>query len=380
MFKKKRILFFSTKGFGSNEDDRMKTLLSRLDAQHFHFDPSSVKAKCRSFLGILSSLRKERPDVVVMEGSGLAGGAALLVARMLYRVPFVVSSGDAVAPFLSARLPLLTPAFSIYEKCLYRFSNGFIGWTPYLVGRALTMGAPRAMTAEHWNFFSRSPEQLAQARAKIRTRYNIPADAIVIGIVGSLAWNERYQYCYGMELVKAAKRTDRKNLFYVIAGDGEGLGHLKKEAQGMTNVLFTGRVPLDEVPDVLACFDIGSLPQSLDRVGSFRYTTKISEYKAAALPIITCKVPMAYDLDGGWFWRLSGKNPWGEEFISALSGFLATLTTEEILRKKNSLNNDLKGFDREAQISRVSDFLTELCPWFSGAAMAAAVARSHRPR
>ena len=360
MLKKKRILFFATKGFGSNEDERIKTLLSRLDTDHFHFDARSFKSKCSSFFGILSSLRKERPDVVVMEGTGLAGGSALLLSRLLYGVSFVVSSGDAIAPFLSARFPLLGPIFSVYEKCLYRFSSGFIGWTPYLVGRALTMGAPVGITAEHWNFFSRSPLQLAQARTQVRARYNIPVDAIVVGLVGSLAWNRRYQYCYGMELVKAAKRTGRKNLFFLIAGDGEGLGHLQKEADGLTNVIFAGRVPLNEVPDVLACFDIGSLPQSVNQVGSFRYTTKISEYKAAGLPIITCKVPMAYDLDGGWFWRLSGKNPWGEEFISALSDFLTTLSAEDIQSKKKSLTNDLKGFDREAQISRVSSFLTEL--------------------
>ena len=39
-------------------------------------------------------------------------------------------------------------SFEQYEKLLYRHCTGFIGWTPYLAGMALKMGAPRAVTVE----------------------------------------------------------------------------------------------------------------------------------------------------------------------------------------------------------------------------------------
>ena len=61
------------------------------------------------------------------------------------------------------------------------------------------------------------------------------------------------------------------------------------------------------MPDYLCAFDVGSLSQSVDPVGSFRYTTKLSEYLAVGLPVITGEAPVAYDLDEGYLWRVPGK-------------------------------------------------------------------------
>ena len=75
----------------------------------------------------------------------------------------------------------------MYELGLYRLSAGFIGWTPYLAGRALTMGAPRAMTAA--NFATCSG--VLESRADDPERLGIPESALVFGLVGSLIWDSR---------------------------------------------------------------------------------------------------------------------------------------------------------------------------------------------
>jgi len=41
----------------------------------------------------------------------------------------------------------------------------------------------------------------------------------------------------------------------------------------------------------------------VDRTGGFRFTTKVSEYLDAGLPVVTSQIPMGYDLNGGWAWR-----------------------------------------------------------------------------
>jgi hypothetical protein len=69
----------------------------------------------------------------VMEGTGLA----VMIGRLLRGVPYLVSSGDAVGPFIATQWPLFEPVFLAYERLLCRWSAGFIGWTPYLTGRAL---------------------------------------------------------------------------------------------------------------------------------------------------------------------------------------------------------------------------------------------------
>ena len=138
----------------------------------------------------------------------------------------------------------------------------------------------------------------------------IPADALVVGLAGSLSWNRRFGYCYAQELVAAARRVTRPDACFLIVGDGTGTpGWRRPPGLPPGRVVFTGRVPQDELPGYYRAMDVASLPQSVDRVGSFRYTTKLSEYLAHGLPVVMGTIPLAYDLDGGWLWRLPGAAP-----------------------------------------------------------------------
>jgi glycosyltransferase involved in cell wall biosynthesis len=353
------ILVFATQGSGHGEEVRIRDLLGRHGYELFPFDR---KSKRKSGLRLLSTLKRDRPDLVVMEGTGSAGGMALIVARLLWGVPYVVSSGDAVAPFLAARKPLLGPFFRLYERLLCRLSAGFIGWTPYLVGRALTLGAPRGMTAAGWAPFPRTREELAAGRARVREKLGIPAQAIVFGIVGTLDWNERVGYCYGSELVRAALGLSRADVRVLVAGDGTGLARLKALAGDKlgSTILLPGRIPRDEVPDYLAAMDVGSLPQSVDGVGSFRYTTKLSEYFAASLPVVTGEIPLAYDLDSGWLWKLPGDAPWDERYVTSLRKLMETITDDQGRLKRERVPADSPAFDKGSQVERVSEFLRDL--------------------
>ena len=354
-----RVLAFSTLGHGSNEEVRIRDLLRDFGPELFPFDRAH---KLGTFGRLLLEMWRIRPDLVVMEGTGLAGGAALILARAVLRQRYLVSSGDAIGPWVGTRSRILGPVFGIYERLLYRLASGFIGWTPYLVGRALTFGAPRAMTAAGWAEFRRTPAERRDARKRVRSALGIPADALVIGIAGSMVWTPRYRFCYGVELVKALAKVRRPDVYALLVGDGTGRAELEELAEdriGRT-VLFTGRVPQTDVPDYLAAMDLGSLPQSVDRLGSFRFTTKISEYLAAGLPMVTGQVPMGYDLDDGWVWRLPGNAPWDESYIHGLADLLERLTPAELAKKRGAVPVDHPTFDRERQIRRVTAFVSEL--------------------
>jgi glycosyltransferase involved in cell wall biosynthesis len=248
-------------------------------------------------------------------------------------------------------------AFGLYERLLCRWSAGYIGWSPYLAGRALTYGAPRAMTAANWADHRPSPG----ARERIRERYGIGPGAIVLGIVGSLNWTARYGYCYGLELVRAASRIERDDLKVLVVGDGDGRAHLEREAGDRLgrSILLPGRIPREEVADHLAAMDVGSLPQSVDGVGSFRYTTKVSEYLAAGLPVVTGQIPLAYDLDDGWMWRLPGDAPWEEPYIAALTGLMATLDASQVEAHRPPAET-LPLFSRERQQRQAAAFVADL--------------------
>jgi len=345
------IAWFATKGTGTNEAFRLRELLSRVSpANELHFNKSS---KLSSLRALLDGLEAERPSLVVMEGTGIAGGLPCLLARMLFGIRYVVSSGDAVGPFARAHHPVLGIAFEIYERLLCGFSAGFIGWTPYLAGRALAFGAPRAMTAPGWT--------LGGAASTAREPH-ARKDALLVGLVGSLDWAPRQQWCYGMDLVRAARRLIRTDLHVVIIGAGSGVEHLKRAAGPLLDVriFIPGPVALSEVVSTMSEFDVASLPQSVDGVGSYRYTTKLPEYAAAGLPIITNQTPMSYDLGAGWMWRLPGDAPWKEEYLDALTELLETLTPDLIAEKRAHIPKLDALFDREAQIERVTGFINDI--------------------
>ncbi|MBC8106763.1 MAG: glycosyltransferase [Anaerolineae bacterium] len=354
-----RIIGFSTKGAGSNEEARLRGLLRHHSPEIFPFDRQH-KARC--FRELLKIAKQRRPDLFVMEGTGVAGGLACLIARALFRTRYVVSSGDAVGPYIRSRTILLAPLFAVYERILCRFCSGFIGWTPYLVGRAMTFGAPRAMTAAGWSLVEMTDEQRGAARERVRRELNIADDDIVIGIAGSLFWSKRLGYCYGYELVRAMERVNRPDVKVLIVGGGAGLDRLRSLAGDRLgkSIFLPGEVPWSSVLNYLSAMDVGSLPQSVDGLGSFRYTTKISEYAAARLPIVTGRLPMAYDLDVGWMWRLRGELPWGDTYVSALAELLNTITREQIAAKRDAIPITVPEFDEQSQVRRATEFIGDL--------------------
>jgi glycosyltransferase involved in cell wall biosynthesis len=145
-------------------------------------------------------------------------------------------------------------------------------------------------------------------------------------------------------------------------GDGSGvepLRHIAGDNLG-SFIHMTGRVPREDVPKYLAAMDIGSLPQSVDQVGSFRFTTKISEYFAAKLPFIATQIPAAYDLDAGGIHRLGGKTPWDPAFISNLARFMENITPAWVADARASIPESMPEFDRQKQLERFRAFLCEL--------------------
>jgi glycosyltransferase involved in cell wall biosynthesis len=352
----KRILCFATQGQGHIEDERIQALLAPLQPSVYPFDRTS---KLRSAVGLARAIRAQRPQLIVMEGTGTAGGLVLVAVDALLGIPFVLSSGDAVGPFLHLHSRLVGLLGGLYERLLCRRCAGFVGWTPYLVGRALTLGAPRGMTAPGW---TRSlPSQ--GARERVRARLGISEDALVVGLAGSLHWNDRTGYVYGAELVRAIRRVQRRDVIVCVVGDGSGRTRLQELAGDDLDdrVILPGRVTPEEVPDYLAAFDLGSLSQSVDRVGSFRYTTKLSEYLAVGLPLITGETPLAYDLDEGFMWRLPGRAPWSVEYIDALAELLEGLSAQEIARRRAAIAQlRYNPFDKLAQQRRMCEFVTDI--------------------
>ena len=184
----------------------------------------------------------------------------------------------------------------------------------------------------------------------------------MFGLLGSLVWTESRQYCYGLELVRAALTLTRQDVYVLIVGDGSGKRRLEQLAgeQLGARILLPGSCTLEEVPAYMAAMDLGSLPQSLDPVGALRYTTKIAEYVSAGLPLITGQLPFAYDFDADWIVRLPGAGPWDPEYVAALARMMRTVQQPQVDRLRGHVPRALPAFDLDRQRARVTAFVREL--------------------
>jgi hypothetical protein len=317
----------------------MRRLTARLkqnpDWQIEYADLNRTSRKAAS-AEMAQHLTRQTWDLVYQESTGISAGLPLIQAAKRTKLKYIISSGDPIEPFFRVtKGPLIAAPFGVYERALYKNAQGFVGWTPYLVGRALELGAPCGVTIEGAvdpHVFE--PLSLKE-RQSARERFGLTPGHIVCGVVGSMKWVARQNYCYGLELVEAALRVTRPDVSFLLVGDGDGRAMLEaKVPQALrSRVVFTGRLPEAEVVQAMNAMDVGFITQTLDTLGSFRLTTKMPEYLACGLPVAVSPVPGYYDYIGEAGWALPAHHPASPLFHEQCARWIDQLTRAEIHQK-----------------------------------------------
>ena len=343
---------------------RMRRLCALLKAEVVFHDANREAGRRTASREIASIVKSRRWHLVCMGGTGIVGGLPVLDAARKYRQRFVVSSGDPVGGFFRVTQgPLLGRVFEIYERRLYRACTAFVGWTPYLTGMALQLGARRAITVEGCVDLKRFRVLPVEEKAAWRERFGLPADHLVCTVVGSLNWSARAKYCYGLELVEALRRMRRTDVTMLIVGDGTGRERLYKlvPASLAERVVFTGRLAEDEVVGAMNAADIGFVTQSLDGLGNYRLTTKLPEYLACGLPVAMSPIPGFYDYVQEAGWALPPFHPASADFHAGCARWLDGLTREEIAARNVHARPLAEArFDDERLSARFCAFVEDL--------------------
>lgn len=334
----RRILCINTGGLGNLHGSRMRRLTVSLGGEVVYHDLDRCCSPWQTVRALWKIVREGGPwDLIYQEGTSILAGACLIRAKMQRGQRFIVSSGDPIGGFFSVtRGPLSGKAFGVYERQLYRACAAFIGWTPYLTGMALQMGARRGVTVEGGADLTRFRPLPAEERAEWRARFGLPVDHLVCAVVGSLAWSPRARYCYGLELVEALRRMRRTDVSILIVGDGTGRERLQSRvpADLRSRAVFTGRLDEAGVVGAMNAADVGFVTQSLDGLGNYRLTTKLPEYLACGLPVAMSPTPGFYDYVREAGWALPPFHPASAEFHAGCAAWLDKLTVTEILARR----------------------------------------------
>ncbi len=329
------LLCIITAGRGGQDELRVRRLTDMLDMNlTLHFIDKSA-SKIDEMRQVFSLLNSQHWDLVYQEGTGIAGGIPLIVAAILNRQVYLISSGDPIAGFFrTTKGILLGTIFEVYEQLLYKCCSGFIGWTPYLTGVAIRLGAPKAVTVEGGVdttvFYPYTPDKKRVARQK----YGLNPDHLVLGVVGSLIWVPSQHYTYGLELVEILKLLERQDVSILIVGDGSGKDRMEQLVPGRLKdrAVFTGRIPEQEVVEAMNAMDIGFVTL-FGEMGNYRLTTKLPEYLACGVPVAMNPTAAFYDyvLDAGW--PLPVGHPATPVFHQQCAHWVDHLTPHELAHK-----------------------------------------------
>ena len=359
----KKVLCIATAGKGGQDELRMQRLASQLKAEVTYYCVDRSVSRLASAREIWRLLNSSHWDLVYQEGTGIAGGINLILAASITKQPFVVSSGDPIAGFFrTTKGAAIGNLFEIYESLLYKNCAGFIGWTPYLTGVAMKMGARRAVTVEGAVDLNIFYPYTKERRLEIRQKYGIAPNGLVCGVIGSLIWVPTQSYCYGYELVETLKRTKRKDVSFLIVGDGDGKILLEKTVpeELRSRIVFTGRLPETEVVDVVNAMDIGFVTL-FGEMGNYRLTTKLPEYLACGVPVAMSPTTAFYDYAATGGWALPEYHPSTPQFNQQCAQWLDKLTWDEVEKKKKlALKLARDRFDYDVISPKFCDFVHRL--------------------
>ena len=110
------------------------------------------------------------------------------------------------------------------------------------------------------------------------------SQTLTIGCAGSLTYSKKHDFVpFGSAVIDTIKNLKGLPVRAVIVGDGSGLEPLRqkaKEAGISDQVIFTGKIPFEEMPDYLNCIDI--CIHAVPNIDCFKIITsqKMPEYFA----------------------------------------------------------------------------------------------------
>jgi len=246
--------------------------------------------KLTSTIGFYLTARRMTPHVIYVEGIGYAGIVAALAAKVLHGSRMILSTGDVGYEFAKSSMgPLRAEFMRLMESAALRMSDAIVVWGPYHQKILQERGF-------HNVFWIPGGVDTALFRpmecADLRRRLGLEG-RLTIGVVGSIHFNKRHQFCYGWEVVEAVRLLKGLPVAGVVVGTGNGVPFLQELAAryGVSDqVIFTGWVDHDTLPQYVNLIDVCISTQSNDLVGEVRITAKVPEYLACGRYIVASNV------------------------------------------------------------------------------------------
>jgi glycosyltransferase involved in cell wall biosynthesis len=289
---KLRVLFFVNGSPQSAASVRACSFAERLPADwDIRFQYRSP-VKWKSIFSFIRSAIRFRPHVIYVVDVAYTGVLAGYVVKQLTRCKLIIDTGD-----VAYELAKSTGRYSSKQLFLIR-------WIEQLAIHSFDYVIVRGSYHKQWleqqgiHSVAFIPDGVDTSVAKsvdtkiIRQQLGLE-NSLVVGLVGTMAWSDHHQMCYGWDILEAMKLLADQPIKALLVGDGNGRSILEQRAQewGIADrVIFTGQIPYTELPDYLSAMDVCISTQSNDLVGQVRTTGKLPLYLAYGKYVIATDV------------------------------------------------------------------------------------------
>jgi len=210
-------------------------------------------------------------------------------------VPVVIDLHEAMPEFFRMRFPkaanpVVHAALVAQERLSIAMASAAITVNDALGDRLVAAGVPRGKVT-----IVRNSPSLARFDAGAHPVRPFMADG-VLRLVYAGALSGVYELDVALDAVAriAAARPDLPVSLELYGRDfAEVPLHERAAELGVADrVVFHGRIPIEDVPGVLAAADIGLAPTRRTEFTDFSLSTKIFEYAAMGKPVIGSRLPM----------------------------------------------------------------------------------------
>ena len=231
-----------------------------------------------------------RPDVVIATSPQFFAGWAGVPAHWAHRVPFVLEVRDLWPESITAvgamDRGVAVRALEWLERRLYGAADRIVtvgeGYREQLVARGVPAGKVDVVTngVDADLFYPRDRDPA------VRARWGLAPEAFVIVFAGTIGMAS------GLEVaLRAAHRLrerGRADIAFLLVGDGAVRAQLEAaaRAQGLDNVVFTGMVTRDRLPEVLAAADACLVHFKRREIFTTILPSKLFEDAAMGKPIL----------------------------------------------------------------------------------------------
>lgn len=220
------------------------------------------------------------------------------------------------APIKLALWPYVRKTKAIMRQCtaITAISDGYLQWALHYAGRK---AQPKDRVFP-LGFHKEVAAVEAFGTSEFFHKKGINPSKTIVWFVGT--FGHTYDLLPVIAAAKELEKSGRDDLQFVFTGDGEKMGEWTKEAQGASNIVFTGWVNKTELSLLSGIAKIGLMayrdkaPQGLPN--------KIFEYMSDGIPVLSSLQGETYDLLKQHGFGLSYKAGRKDDFTDKLLGMI----------------------------------------------------------